>query len=399
MLKQAVAKLWLRAWSMILTEMTAEEVAWLFWPMGHLSLLSLRRASVILTRVKLVGGLFAILTPLWIAVDIAVFPPEIWHGLAWARLLASAAFAAILFVAWQADRLVDSYKALALLLAVPAMFFLYSYQHMAQFELDGVQGAIATGYTFLPFVMLAGLSVFPLTLLECVAFAMPMLAMPVIAALLSGMNVSFPTLGVTLWLLLLIVSVSALAGLSQLGFMIVFIREAIRDAMTGCFTRHSGEELLDLQFVLANRVNGPLALAFIDLDHFKRVNDEFGHEAGDLVLKNATLQLRNHLRAGDMLARWGGEEFVLIMPSTTAAQARLGLQRACAAGLGRTQDDRPVTASIGIAERIADRVTDWSELVAKADARMYEAKQAGRNKIVGCDGEDDGDACVRSVRA
>jgi len=202
---------------------------------------------------------------------------------------------------------------------------------------------------------------------------------------LNGMNVALPSLAVTIWLLLLIVSVSALAGLSQLGFMIVFIREAIRDSMTGCFTRHSGEELLDLQFVLSSRINAPLALAFIDLDHFKQVNDEFGHEAGDAVLRNATQQMRKHLRAGDMLARWGGEEFVLIMPNTTARQACQGLERACEVGLGRTQDDRPVTASIGIAERLADGATDWTELVAKADARMYEAKQSGRNRIIGCD--------------
>ena len=107
MLRGRLAKLWLHAWSMILTEMTAEEVCWLFWPAGHLSLLSTRRAAVILTRVKLVGGLFAILTPLWIVIDMLVFPPEVWHGLAWARVAASAAFSTLLLVKWRIEKLAD----------------------------------------------------------------------------------------------------------------------------------------------------------------------------------------------------------------------------------------------------------------------------------------------------
>ena len=385
MLKEMLAKLWLRAWSTILVEMTREEVVWLFWPAGHLSLLSTRRIAIIVMRTRLVAGLFALLTPLWIVIDMMVFPAEIWHGLAWARLAASAAFAAILLITRRMVTLSDAYKALGFVLAIPSAFFLFTYEHMALFDLHGLQGAISTSYTFLPFVMLAGLSIFPLTLVECIAFAVPMLLMPVIAAAVGGSHVDLPALGVTIWLLLLIVSVSALAGISQLGFMIVFIREAIHDSMTGCFTRHSGEELLDLQFVLSSRINAPLSLAFIDLDHFKRVNDSFGHEAGDTVLKNATAQLRKQLRAGDMLARWGGEEFVLIMPNATAKQACQGLQRVCEAGLGRTPDDHVVTASIGVAERQADVARSWSELVDIADARMYEGKRAGRNRIVGCD--------------
>jgi diguanylate cyclase (GGDEF)-like protein len=387
MLKATLAKVWRHAWSLILIEMTAEEVGWLFCPGGHLSLLSKRRTAVILTRVRLVAGLFAILTPLWIGIDMAVFPAEIWQDLAWARLLASLAFGGIVVARWSIDSRRQQYGALGVLLAIPSLFFLFSYSHIAAFELEGLQKAIASGYTFLPFVMLAGLSIFPLTLIECVAFAAPMLSMPIIAATMTGAQLDWPSLGVTVWLLLLIVSVSALAGLSQLAFMIVFIREAIRDNMTGCFTRNSGEELLDLQFILSTRIHAPLALAFIDLDHFKHVNDSFGHEAGDQVLRNATTQLRKHLRAGDILARWGGEEFILIMPNATIGQAHQGLQRVYDLGLGAAPDGKRITASIGLAERVEDCAKDWSELVEIADARMYQAKQAGRNRIVSREAE------------
>ncbi len=384
MLQATLARLWRRAWSLILIEMTAEEVGWLFWPGGHLSLLSKRRAGVILTRVRLVAGLFAVLTPLWIVVDMAVFPAAVWQGLASARVIASLAFGGIVLTRWSIDSYKSLYGALGALLAVPSAFFLFSYAHIASFELHGFQKAMGSGYTFLPFVMLAGLSIFPLTLVECAAFAVPMVAMPLVGAAMTG-ETDYASLGVTVWLLLLIVSVSALAGLSQLAFMIVFIREAIRDSMTGCFTRNSGEELLDLQFILSARIHAPLSLAFIDLDHFKHINDSFGHEAGDQVLRNATLQLRRHLRAGDILARWGGEEFVLIMPNATMQQARQGLLRVYELGLGAAPDGAPVTASIGVAERLEDNARDWNELVEIADERMYQAKQAGRNRVVGAE--------------
>src|SRR5512142_2159829 len=119
MLKATLAKLWRQAWSLILTEMTAEEVGWLFCPSGHLSLLSKRRAGVMLTRIRLMAGLFAVLTALWIAIDIAVFPLEIWHDLAWARVVASMAFGAIVLARWSIDSRWHIYGALGALLAVP----------------------------------------------------------------------------------------------------------------------------------------------------------------------------------------------------------------------------------------------------------------------------------------
>jgi diguanylate cyclase (GGDEF)-like protein len=194
----------------------------------------------------------------------------------------------------------------------------------------------------------------------------------------------WPTFAASFWLLLLITAVSALSGISQLAFMIVLVREAIRDSLTGCFSRNSGEELLGLQFNLSERNVAPLTVAFIDLDHFKQVNDRFGHDAGDRVLVNAVAALRNGLRTGDILIRWGGEEFILILPGISADQACTALARMRAAGFGQRPDGTPVTASMGIAERLRDKATDWQQLVARADARMYEAKQGGRDRIVGC---------------
>lgn len=377
-------RIWLQAWSLILVEMNGQEIGWLLRPREHISLLATRRVTMIVSRVRLIAGLFALLTPLWIIIDILTFPPEIWRGLAAGRLAVTVAFAGILIAVNRMESLRDAYRALALLLATPTVFFIYTHEHMAGFQLSGLQAAFATGYAYLPFVMLAGLSIFPLTLVEGLLFAFPMLAAQAIAAIMRLPILDWPTFAASFWLLMLITAVSLLAGLSQLAFMIVLVREAIRDSMTGCFSRHSGEELMELQFILASRSEAPLALAFIDLDHFKSVNDSFGHDAGDQVLINAANGIRATLRTGDMLARWGGEEFVLIMPNTSAEQACVALKRVRQSGLGQRPDGKPVTASIGIAERMRDGAETWRRLVDIADERMYAAKQGGRDRIVGC---------------
>lgn len=380
-------KLWLQAWSLILVEMSVQEVGWLMRPREHISLLSTRRTTIIVTRARLTAGLFAVLTPLWIIFDVLTFPPEIWVGLAIARLATTAAFVGILLILRRMDRIQDAYRALGLLMIVPMAFFLFTYAHMSQFQLHGFQAAFSTGYAFLPFVVLAGLSIFPLTLIECLSFAAPVLLLQLAAGFMRLPILDWPTMAASFWLLMLITGVSVLAGLSQLAFMIVLVRESIRDSMTGCYSRNSGEELLDLQFTLSMRNNTPLSLIFIDLDHFKQVNDQFGHDAGDNVLIGASAAIRNKLRTGDMLVRWGGEEFIMIFPSSTLQQASYALERLRESGFGKRPDGTPVTASIGVAERLADGAQEWHQLVEKADARMYLAKQGGRDRIVTCDAQ------------
>lgn len=386
-MSRSLRDIWHFAWSSLLVEMSEHEIRWLLHSRQHISLLEKRRTTMIVSRVRLVAALFAILTPLWIIVDVAAFPYEVWMPLVLARIAATVAFGLITLLAVRMQTMADAYRVLAMLFAVPTAFFLFSYQHMAQFNLHGIQQAFSTGYAFLPFVMLAGLSIFPLTLLENIAFISPLLIMQIVAGALRLQVLDWPTFAASFWLMLLIAGVSVLAGLSQLGFIIVLVREAIRDHMTGCFSRQSGEELLELQFILSRRSGNPLAVAFIDLDNFKQINDRFGHEAGDDVLTAAATAIHDKLRLGDMLVRWGGEEFVLILPNATPETVCVALTRVRREGLGIRPDGTPLTASIGVAERIHDATEDWRQLVEIADARMYEAKQGGRDRVVGCDGE------------
>lgn len=377
---------WHRLTGLMPDELKQAELSWLVTPHQHLSLLERRRATLIVNRVRLFAFLFAVLTPLWSVVDFAVFPFPLWGYLALMRFGATAAFAGLLIYYRPSGDLFNAYRAMALLFAIPTLFYVGSHTLLSNFALSGMSAAIGAGYAFLPFVLLAGLAIFPLTLAESALVASPILIAQAASGYMQWPALDWPSFTGAFWLLVLISGVASLAGVSQLAFMIALVRQAIRDALTGAFSRASGEEMIELQFTIARRSGVPLALAFFDLDHFKSVNDSFGHEAGDAVLVGMVEAISGQLRHGDVLARWGGEEFILIMPDTSLAQAEAALERLRAAGLGLRPDRQPVTASIGVAERSGDGCANWKALVTLADARMYRAKEAGRDRIVCQDG-------------
>lgn len=371
------------AFTSLLANLSAQEIQWLFSARQHISLLEARRTILIVSRARIVAAAFTLLTPLWFLIDIAVFPSQIWMPLLLARIATTVAFAAITLLASRMNTMTDAYRVLIMLFLVPASFYLFAHQHLAQFPLNPTQQEFSNTYTFLPFVMVAGLSLFPLTRNEFIAFISPIFLLQITSGFMLQPTGEWPAFYSSLWLMVLLASVAGMAGLSQIAFIIIIVRDAIHDHMTNCFSRQSGEKLLELQFVNSLRNNTPLAVAFVDIDHFKQVNDLFGHECGDTVLINTAAAIQRELRLGDMFIRWGGEEFLIILPNAAVAMAWNALQRVRLAGLGLRPDGAPVTASIGIAERIHDGLNDWRVLVETADARMYQAKQDGRDRIVG----------------
>jgi diguanylate cyclase (GGDEF)-like protein len=304
--------------------------------------------------------------------------------LAAGRIVTSLAFGLLALSYGKSTKMADAYRALAMLFGIPTLFFIYSHPLLSHFQLVGPAAAIAAGYAFLPFVMVAGLSVFPLTAVESTLFALPVLLAEAMVALMQLGMLSWSSHLGAFWLLFLITAVAALAGMSQLSFMISLVGQASHDGLTGCFSRASGEELMDIQFHIAARSGAPLSVVFADLDNFKAINDGFGHDAGDGALNAAAEALRSNLRAGDVLLRWGGEEFAIILPDADCATATMAVDRLRERGLGSRPEGGRLTASFGIAERLADRATDWRQLVEIADQRMYQAKLAGKDRCVGC---------------
>jgi diguanylate cyclase (GGDEF)-like protein len=360
-----------------------DELPTLIHPANHTPILQRRRAAMIQSRVRMVALIFGILTPLWIAIDVTVFEWSLAIWLIVLRLSASAAFLALAFDRRSCEDMTCAWWRLTALLAIPTLFFAISHPLLYNQGVDDLRIAVSAGYGYLPFVMVAGLSVFPLTALEGALFAAPMLGAHLAAGFYGSLVMPFPSYISALWLLALIAVVATLAAISQLHFMVALLEQAAHDALTGAFSRRIGEELLKLQVAHAERASQPLTAIFVDLDDFKAVNDRYGHEEGDRVLRHAANTIRSLLRQSDALVRWGGEEFLIIMPDTPIDGAMIAVERMRRAGFGKRPDGSLQTASIGIAEQTTDCPADWEALVELADQRMYRAKQDGKNRVIG----------------
>ena len=370
-----------RLGTLLPAEIAPNERLKLLTPFHHPLLVSRHRAGLIVDRVRLFALLFALLTPLWGVIDFIAFPYPLWAQLLALRVLVCLAFFSLLLFYRDREHMADAYLAMFILFAIPTLFYVGSHTLLAHYELADMPAAVAAGYAFLPFVLMAGLALFPLTLLENLLVAAVLLLAQGLAGYLNWSTLNWPSFVGAFWLLILIAGVTSLACMSQLAYMVALLRRAIRDDLTGIFARNSGEEILQVQWNTSLRNNSALSLAFIDLDHFKQINDRFGHARGDEALRQVCMQIQNCMRSSDSLVRWGGEEFLLIMPDTDMTRARQALERLQASGLGNRPDDTPLTASIGLAERFFDQIEHPEALLELADQRMYQAKAAGRNRI------------------
>jgi len=158
------------------------------------------------------------------------------------------------------------------------------------------------------------------------------------------------------------------------------------DPLTGLYNRRFMDESLEREVVRANRKQAPLAVIMIDIDHFKRINDTYGHAAGDVVLRAAGESMKQHIRASDVVCRYGGEEFLILMPEAgpEIARERAEALRLAVQALEISHEGKPlgqVTISLGLA-MLPQHGTRVAALVSAADAALYEAKNRGRNRLV-----------------
>ena len=167
------------------------------------------------------------------------------------------------------------------------------------------------------------------------------------------------------------------------------------DALTGAFNRRFLAHYLRHELARASRHKAPLAVAMVDVDRFKQLNDEHGHAAGDRVLRHIAQALEAAVRRTDLVARYGGEEFVVVLPESSSEQAMMRMERIRASIAESvlplekqrariSQASMKVTISVGVASWPHDGQGE-TELISSADRRMYEAKKKGRNLVVGPD--------------
>jgi diguanylate cyclase (GGDEF)-like protein/PAS domain S-box-containing protein len=178
----------------------------------------------------------------------------------------------------------------------------------------------------------------------------------------------------------------------QVGLSIANIRlrealhtQSVRDALTGLYNRRYLEEVLDREVRRAGRAGQSLAVLMLDLDHFKRFNDTYGHDAGDAVLRETAFFLLRNVRAEDFVCRYGGEEFVVILPTAglDGARARAERLRSRMRELNIMYQGKSLgtgTFSVGVAA-FPEHGTSPKDLMAAADAALYEAKRGGRNQV------------------
>ncbi len=157
---------------------------------------------------------------------------------------------------------------------------------------------------------------------------------------------------------------------------------AATDGLTGLRNRRTFDERLGEELSLMGRMAAPLSLLMIDIDHFKRYNDSYGHPAGDQALQAVARALAQAVRATDLIARYGGEEFAAILPNTGAAEAAELAARVRVAVAACDWEHAPLTISVGIATLEPAAGTDAADLVARADRALYAAKSAGRDRCM-----------------
>ena len=160
--------------------------------------------------------------------------------------------------------------------------------------------------------------------------------------------------------------------------------QATHDALTGLGNRHDFQRHFREELSRRDRYQRASAVLLLDLDHFKKVNDRYGHDAGDFVLKRVSQLIQDQLRAVDVPARWGGEEFCILLPETGLEEALAAAER-IRAGLAREpldyqEGEIPITVSIGVTTLRPDdhRIED---VIKRADAALYRAKREGRNRV------------------
>ena len=337
---------------------------------------------VLRERLASMAWIVAIGVLAWMPIDLHVLStPAASHVLSLRLVLATG----LLLLSWPryGDRQLRPVAALFLFIIAQAIGFAWM---EAKIPADAPP-LLRLGYGLFPFVIAAQIAVFPLPLLQSLLLSMPALALLLLPAWQGPFTPELSLYG-GVWLLLLIILISAWAGTSQLQLLLDLMRarnDAAHDGLTGLANRRSALARLDAEIAQAHRRGQPLTLMTLDLDHFKRVNDDYGHAAGDRVLTEFANVLRESLRLGDLGARIGGEEFIALLPQTealAALQVAERIREQCEALRVSSDEGAAIqfTISIGLAELSAG--DDGAALLARADRALYRAKHSGRNRVV-----------------
>ena len=338
------------------------------------------RALYISNRVRILALVLAVLIPAWIAVDSLYLSATDLTVIAGLRILTGAACLGICIWASDGHDLKTSRFKLALLVAAPSLF-----HTLAQFYLlgDG-QSTLPPGYHFFPFLIISLGAIFPLTIFEGMFLAAFVVGLYILTGMSLGELMTLDRLN-DIWLLTLLAVIAGWAALTQLNMMMRLYRQAHRDALTGLANRRSIMNFLEREVDYSRSIDAPLSIILLDLDKFKRINDEHGHAVGDEVLKSFAQLLMEQSRAEDLVGRYGGEEFLMILSATPRELAHNIAERLRLACNDRTLelDDQTTlsfSTSAGVTALRPGETID--QMMKRVDDALYNAKGYGRDRVV-----------------
>lgn len=347
---------------------------------SHAVAFNTTRATYLRTRLVSLCYLWAVLCVLWIPVDVMLLQDAAGE-LTVQRLIFSVV---LLFIGWMMSQrsTINACRNTMLALVVCLNMFYILANHSLGYPHS--INAFSYCYNLLPFVYVVILAILPLTVKESLSLMVVTALSQIYVDVQSSALLSFETLALY-WLQTVVGLLVIWAQTSKLHMMLRLYRHATLDPLTGIYNRRMLLTLAKRDFENTRVHSRPYSVLLMDLDKFKRINDRYGHHAGDLVLQAFTHAVQETQRKSDIFGRFGGEEFILFLPKCSADNAQLVADRI----MTRVRDmeipvegfSNPlkVTTSIGIStSRTQD--DDLSSILAQADQALYVAKNAGRDR-------------------
>ncbi|WP_337076591.1 GGDEF domain-containing protein [Aeromonas dhakensis] len=356
-----------------------------FWSArAHSEDFTLTRMGFMTVRLRLLTCLLMVGLPAWAVVDWLTLPAAQFDELFQARIFCLLALSPLIPFSYLIHFKRERMKlALGYLMAVMMLFSLICLHSF------GADQELQAGYMAFPYLLISLFAIFPIPLSLGLQ-----LAGGILVTMLAGnwLLVGQPLWSVQtlnqIWLLGLFALASSWVQCGQLNMLLQLYRESTTDELTGMMNRRLLMKQLEKARMNMVRKQVPFAVLLLDLDRFKRINDTFGHLAGDAVLKEVAATLAEQLEPGMVLGRYGGEEFAILLPNCAElAQAKRVAERLRVAVEARlvkspTSDELlEVTVSIGLT--LALRGEGVEDLLNRADECLYMAKMAGRNSVVG----------------
>ncbi|MDD2760315.1 MAG: GGDEF domain-containing protein [Methylomonas sp.] len=338
------------------------------------------RSEYIATRVRFMAFFYAIAVPLWTPIDYFLLSHEHFRLIVWPKLILTLV---LLPLGQQAVRGLSCKHLHIVFMLTVLTACLFHFASMLILN-SGTPEPILAGYNYMPFMVVSMLGVFPLTINWSLTLISLILCCYLSLQAVLGRLIGMDTVN-TLWTFCILAGIALWVQSSQLLVLLKLYRESSRDPLTGIINRRIMMKCLASKIKHANEGGSPFCILLFDLDRFKRINDNYGHLVGDKVLKAAAEVLQQGLREQDVVARFGGEEFLAVLPQCRYPDA-IALAEGMRGDLNRTTvltadgEEIRLSTSIGITEyEIGEEI---STTLNRADEALYQAKETGRNRAV-----------------